>query len=127
LKNIFNWKEEELPLIYAAILDINFFRREVLFFVIHLIKKTEDFDNEILLGWFLLFYDVLIILLKGQVALNLNELMANEGKTTIIEENISLFGRIFGELTGLYNILNVLSIFSGEIEYEIYELDDSKT
>jgi len=50
LKNIFNWKEEELPLIYAAILDINFFRREVLFFVIHLIKKTEDFDNEILLG-----------------------------------------------------------------------------
>jgi len=61
------------------------------------------------------------------VALNLNELMANEGKTTIIEENISLFGRIFGELTGLYNILNVLSIFSGEIEYEIYELDDSKT
>lgn len=127
MKNIFNWKEEELPLIYAAILDINFFRREVLFFVIHLIKKTEDFDNEILLGWFLLFYDVLIILLKGQVALNLNELMANEGKTTIIEENISLFGRIFGELTGLYNILNVLSIFSGEIEYEIYELDDSKT
>lgn len=61
------------------------------------------------------------------MALNLNELMANEGKTTIIEENISLFGRIFGELTGLYNILNVLSIFSGEIEYEIYELDDSKT
>ena len=61
LKKAFTWKEEELPLIYAAILDSNYFKRQMLFFVIHLIKKSEDFDNEILIGLLLNFSMIIVL------------------------------------------------------------------
>ena len=50
-KKSLGWKEEELPLIYAAIADMGFFKRKLLLFVIQLAKKNEDVDNEILFGF----------------------------------------------------------------------------
>ena len=41
-----------------------------------------------------------MIKLLGQVALHLNDLMVNNGKTTKIDENVCLYGRIFGEING---------------------------
>lgn len=56
--------------------------------------------------------------------------MSNEGKATNFEENICLFGRIFGEVNGINkkknSLLFFLIVLIGEIEYEIYEAENSK-
>ena len=56
--------------------------------------------------------------------------MTNNGKITNIDENVSLYGRIFGTITGsllyIYIYIDIWLIYSGEIEYEIYDLDEAK-
>lgn len=47
----------------------------------------------------------------GQICLNLFEIVKSEGNLIKFEENISFFGRIFGKITG-------------EIEYELFEVED---
>lgn len=51
LKSPFNWKEDDLPLIYAAIADRNYFKRKMLFFVIYVGGNNDETDNDILIGF----------------------------------------------------------------------------
>lgn len=50
MKMPFMWKEEDIPLLYAAISDMDYFKRKLLFIVFYALKQNDENDNEILIG-----------------------------------------------------------------------------